>query len=153
VLPQEGSNDQDFATHPSINRIGLPNFGVETITIFPNICLQPLGGGYLWMTFWPMAPDRTLVEVRSHSLAAPEGLRQEFAAAFAAAAARDVLSEDFSLVEQQQRGFAMGARASQHFGENEPLLRYFTRAVDHYLFGTTPLPATLMAQENETNDG
>jgi len=153
VLPKEGSNERDFATHPSINRIGLPNFGVETITIFPNICLQPLGGGYLWMTFWPVAPDRTLVEVRSYSSSTPVGLRQEFATAFAAAAARDVLSEDFSLTEQQQRVFAMGARANQNFGENEPLLRYFTKAVDHYLHDDEPLPAMLMADQNESTDG
>lgn len=146
VLPRDGGGaERDFATHPSINRIGLPNFGVETITIFPNVCLQPLGGGYLWMTFWPLAPDRTLVEVRSHSLASPGNLRQEFATAYAATAARDVLSEDFALTEQQQRGFAMGAHRHQNFGENELLLRYFARAVDHYLHDDAPLTAALRA--------
>lgn len=44
VLPRAGENaGSDFARHPSINRIGIPNFGVEIITIFPDICLQPLG--------------------------------------------------------------------------------------------------------------
>lgn len=140
AAPDDGAckNEVDFATHPAINRIGLPNFGVETITIYPNICLQPLGGGYLWMTFWPMAPDRMRVEVRSHSLTAPTTLRGEFATAYAAAAARDVLSEDFALTAQQQRGLAMGARKHQNFGENEALLRFIARVTDHYLASDDP---------------
>jgi len=146
TLPRvDGSEERDFVSHPSINRIGLPNFGVETITIFPNICLQPLGGGYLWMTFWPIAPDRTLVEVRSHAVVAPKTLRQEFATAYASAVNRDVLSEDFALTEQQQRGFTMGAHRHQNFGENELLLRYLAKAVDHYLHDDAPLAAELKA--------
>jgi len=139
VLPRD-EDDQvpDFASHPAINRVGIPNFGVETITIFPNICLQPLGGGYLWMLFWPMGPDRTLVEVRNYSEFPPSSLREEFTIAYSAAAARDVLTEDFALTEQQQRGFAMGARADQHFGENEGLLRRLMAAVDHYLVADGP---------------
>lgn len=147
VLPRDDDPaERSFATHPSINRIGLPNFGVETITIFPNVCLQPLGGGYLWMTFWPIAPDRTRVEVRIHTDRAPRSLREEFAGAHGAAAARDVLSEDFALTELQQRGFEMRAKTHQNFGNNEPLLRYFKRAVDHYLYDTEPLPDFLAAK-------
>lgn len=147
TLPRDGNERSDFATHPSINRIGIPNFGVETITIFPNVCLQPLGGGYIWMEFWPLAPGRTLVEVRQHSARPPASLREEFAMAYAITNARDVLTEDFSLTELQQRGFEMGAKTHQTFGENEPLLRWFARAVDYYLYGGEPLPDTLMAAE------
>lgn len=147
VLPREVTDDErDFATHPAINRIGIPNFGVETITIFPNICLQPLGRGYLWMLFWPIGPDRTLVEVRNCSEAPPATLREEFAASYATANARDILTEDFSLVEQQQRGFAMRARPHQVFGENEALLRFFAKTVDHYLTSDEPLVAHVSAE-------
>jgi len=140
VLPRaEDDQERDFATHPAINRINIPNFGVETITIFPNICLQPLGGGYLWMLFWPLGPDRTLVEVRNHSAAPPSNLREAFATAYATSAARDVLTEDFALTEQQQRGFAMGARTHQNFGENEALLRGITGSVEHYLLSDEPI--------------
>jgi phenylpropionate dioxygenase-like ring-hydroxylating dioxygenase large terminal subunit len=134
VLPrQSDSAERDFAAHPSINRIGIPNFGVETITIFPNVCLQPLGGGYLWMEFWPLAPGRTRVEVRLHSRTPPASARQEFAAALGAVAARDVLCEDFGLSAMQHRGFAMGANRRQNFGENEALLRHFMQSVEGYL--------------------
>lgn len=147
-MPRQGDGaERDFATHPSINRIGLPNFGVETITIFPNVCLQPLGGGYIWMEFWPLAPDRTIVEIRQHSAQPPSSLREEFAAAYGTANARDVLTEDFALTELQQRGFAMGAKTHQNFGENEPLLRWLAYVVDHYLHGGAPLPDSLMAAE------
>ncbi|MDB5686689.1 MAG: hypothetical protein JWR77_1278, partial [Rhizorhabdus sp.] len=147
-MPRQGDAvERDFATHPSINRIGLPNFGVETITIFPNVCLQPLGGGYIWMEFWPLAPDRTIVEIRQHSARPPSSLREEFAAVYGTANARDVLTEDFALTELQQRGFAMGAKTHQNFGENEPLLRWLAHVVDHYLHGGEPLPDSLMAAE------
>ena len=148
VMPLRGDDpEREFATHPSINRIGIPNFGVETITIFPNTCLQPLGGGYLWMTFWPMAPDRTLAEIKNYSSAPPANLREEFAAAYAAAAARDVLSEDFAITAQQHRGFEMGARTHQQFGENEALLRYLAAAVEHYLHHDGPFTPDSAAQK------
>jgi phenylpropionate dioxygenase-like ring-hydroxylating dioxygenase large terminal subunit len=151
VMPRTGdTQERDFATHPSINRIGIPNFGVETITIFPNICLQPLGGGYLWLTFWPLAPDRTRVEVRLHAERAPASLREEFATASSASAARDVLTEDFALAALQQRGFAMQAKTHQNFGRNEALLRYFAKAVDHYLYGGEDLPEMLAAADATT---
>jgi phenylpropionate dioxygenase-like ring-hydroxylating dioxygenase large terminal subunit len=134
VLPSGGTDaKENFATHPAINRIKIPNFGVETITIFPNTCLQPLGGGYIWMSFWPLAADRTLVEVYMYSEHAPNSLREEFAAANASAATRDVLTEDFSICELQQRGFAMAANKFQYFGENEGLIRHFVETVNHYL--------------------
>ena len=146
VLPrQDADAGPDFGSHPAINRIGLPNFGVETITLFPNICLQPLNGGYLWMTFWPIAADRTRVEVRSHTARPPANLREEFAAAFAATAARDVLTEDFAMTAQQQRGLEMQARSHQQFGENEALLRHFAHCVDHYLHSDEPLGSRLTA--------
>jgi phenylpropionate dioxygenase-like ring-hydroxylating dioxygenase large terminal subunit len=142
VLPRaRDPAERDFATHPSINRVGIPNFGVETITVFPNVCLQPLGGGYLWMEFWPIDAGRTRVEVRLHSKTPPSSLRQEFAASFGAVAARDVLSEDFGLSAMQQRGFAMGANQRQNFGENEALLRHFMQTVEHYLGSGVPLPS------------
>jgi phenylpropionate dioxygenase-like ring-hydroxylating dioxygenase large terminal subunit len=137
VLPHASDPaEADFTTHPSINRVGIPNFGVETITIFPNVCLQPLGGGYLWMEFWPIAPGRTRVEIRLHSKAPPSSLRQQFAVLFSAAAARDVLSEDFALSAMQHRGFAMGANQRQNFGENEALIRHFMQTVEHYVAET-----------------
>lgn len=138
---EDEAAESGFASHPALNRVGIPNFGAETLTIFPNTCLQPMGGGYLWMTFWPLATDRTRVEVRLHSERSPASLREEFAAVYGFVSARDVLTEDFSLTEMQQRGFTMGAKTVQHFGDNEPLLRHFARAVDYYLYGGEPLPA------------
>lgn len=149
VMPSQSEPGSDFATHPSINRIKIPNFGVETITIFPNICLQPLGGGYLWMTFWPVAPEETRVEVRNYSSKAPATLREEFAAVYGAVAARDVLSEDFAITAQQHRGFEMGARKHQNFGENEGLLRFLAAAVDHYLTQDGPFVPPVGGREDQ----
>lgn len=96
------------------------------------------------MTFWPLAPGRTRVEVHAHTERAPMSLRGEYAATWGAVAARDVLSEDFSILELQQRGLEMGAKPHQSFGNHEPLLRHLARAVDHCLYGTEPLPAEVI---------
>ena len=99
------------------------------------------------MTFWPLEAGRTLAEIRNYSGAVPTNLREEFTAGWAAAAARDVLSEDFALTAQQQRGFEMGARTHQQFGENEGLLRFFAAAVDHYLHNDGPFEGERLPHE------
>src|SRR5690606_24073449 len=47
-----------LSSHPALNRVKVPNFGTETITIFPNISIQPLAHGYLLYQFWPISHDR-----------------------------------------------------------------------------------------------
>ena len=101
------------------------------------------------MTFWPVAPGETRVEVRNYSSKAPATLREEFAAVYGAVAARDVLSEDFAITAQQHRGFEMGARKHQNFGENEGLLRFLAAAVDHYLTQDGPFVPPVGGREDQ----
>jgi hypothetical protein len=62
-------------------------------------------------------------------------LREEFAAANTLAATRDVVSEDLAMSRLQQIGLKGGGKKYQNFGENEPLLRLFTRDYETYLAG------------------
>lgn len=124
-----------FYEHPGINRLKIPNFGTETITIFPNISIQPLANGYLLYQFWPISHRRMRTDVRVYGRAAPKTLREEFALANTLAATRDVVTEDMAMSRLQQIGFETGGKKMQNFGENEPLLRMFTRDYEAYLAG------------------
>ncbi len=123
----------DFLSFPSVNRIGMPNFGTETITLFPNVVLQPLANGYLWLQFWPVEVGRTRAEIRLCLAHEPRTLRERFAAANTLSAVRDVMSEDFSMAQLQQEGLETLGKDHQLFGENEPLLRYFIQVIEHYV--------------------
>src|SRR3546814_11428606 len=70
-----------FYEHPGINRLKIPNFGTETITIFPNISIQPLANGYPFYQFWPLSHDKMRTEVRIYGRHAPKNFREEFAMA------------------------------------------------------------------------
>jgi len=124
-----------FYEHPGINRLKIPNFGTETITIFPNISIQPLANGYLFYQFWPLSHNRMRTEVRIYGRHAPKNLREEFAMANTLAATRDVVVEDMAMSRLQQIGLQSGGKKVQNFGENEPLLRMFTRDYEAYLAG------------------
>jgi len=130
------ASGKGLTLHPGINVVGIPNFGTEVVTIFPNVILQPLANGYLLFIFWPTAADRMTVDVRIYSKAAPTNLREEFAAANMLAASRDVLTEDISMSQIQQRGLATRVKEKVYFGENEAHLRFFTKAVESFMSGT-----------------
>lgn len=121
-----------IAGHRNVNRIGLPNFQIEILTLFPNTLLQVLPSGWFWFQFWPTAVDRMLVTVRMYSGTVPSSFREEFAAAHAFAQGRDVLSEDMAMVRIQQTGLESGGKTHQQLGENELLLRFFARNIEMY---------------------
>jgi phenylpropionate dioxygenase-like ring-hydroxylating dioxygenase large terminal subunit len=127
-----------ITTHPGVNRIKVSNFGTETITIFPNISIQPLANGYLFYQFWPLSHNRMRTEVRIYGKHAPTNLREEFAMANTLAATRDVVVEDMAMSRLQQIGLQSGGKTHQFFGENEPLLRLFIRDYEAYLTGNEP---------------
>lgn len=116
-----------------VNRIGLPNFQIEAITLFPNSLLQIIPVGYLWMQFWPTAPGRTDVRIRLYGRSGPKTRREAFAAAHVRAQARDVISEDIAMVELQQIGLGSDPDGVQTFGDNEYLLRHFSDAVARFI--------------------
>ena len=138
-----------FYEHPGINRLKIENFGTETITIFPNISIQPLANGYLFYQFWPISHNRMRTEVRIYGRSEPKNLREEFAMAHTLAATRDVAAEDMAMSRLQQIGLQSGGKKVQNFGENEPLLRLFTRDYEAYLAGGGVHPEPEQAEAAE----
>lgn len=126
--------------HAGINAMKLENFGTENIILFPNVIFQPLANGYLWFRFWPLSENRMTAQVRLYATHEPRTLREKFAFANSLAATRDVLSEDMAMSRIQQQGIESGGKPNQVFGENEPLLRHFTRTIIEHL-GDAASPA------------
>lgn len=122
-----------IAGHPSVNRVKLPNFQIELLTLFPNTLLQILPSGWFWFQLWPTAPDSMEVTVRMYSARPPRSYRERFAAMQGFAQGRDVLTEDMAMVRLQQVGLQSGGKDRQHFGENEYLLRFFARTIQNYI--------------------
>lgn len=121
-----------IAGHRNVNRIGLPNFQIEIMTLFPNTLLQVLPSGWFWFQFWPTAPDHVITTVRMYSASPPRSFRDEFAGTHAFAQGRDVLSEDMAMVRRQQAGLASGGKTHMQLGENEHLLRFFADTLERY---------------------
>ncbi|NJO34873.1 MAG: hypothetical protein HC869_18910 [Rhodospirillales bacterium] len=134
-----------FYEHPGINRLNIPNFGTEAITIFPNISIQPLANGYLFYQFWPLSHDRMRTEVRIYGRNKPRNVREEFAMAHTLAATRDVVVEDMAMCRLQQIGLRSGGKTHQNFGQNEPLLRMFMRDYEAFLAGGGMTPRADLA--------
>lgn len=122
-----------IAGGPTVNRIDLPNFQIEAITLFPNSLIQIIPNGYLWMHFWPTAPGRTETSIRLYGRKTPQTHRELFAAAHVRAQARDIITEDIAMVELQQIGLESDPDGRQIFGDSEYLLRRFNTLVDDFI--------------------
>lgn len=138
--------------HPSINRINVANFGIETMSVFPNTSILPSTNGYLFLTFWPLSHNRMRADIRLYSRQRPTTRREEFASAHILASTRDIVTEDLAMSRIQQIGLESGGKKYQHFGENEPVLRLFMRAYEACLAGDGPADASpsaeVLANEN-----
>lgn len=124
---------QGIAGAPAINRINLPNFQIEAITLFPNSLIQIIPNSYLWMQYWPTAAGRTETSIRLYGRKAPQTHREIFAAAHIQAQARDVITEDIAMVELQQIGLTSDPEGQQIFGGSEYLLRRFNNLIARFI--------------------
>ena len=116
-----------------VNRVQIPNFGVEVTTLFPNSIIQILPNGFLWYLVWPISANQCKYEVRIYLKSAPTGFRDEFVEAFTVASSRDVLTEDVAMSSLQQKGYHTGGKKHQYIGKSERNLRFFNDSIADYL--------------------
>jgi phenylpropionate dioxygenase-like ring-hydroxylating dioxygenase large terminal subunit len=122
-----------FTDCPAVNRIGLPNFGDEVANIFPLSQFQILADRYMWFQFWPMGPEKTRFVARMYGARPPKSYREEFADAHLVASTRDIITEDLSMTELQQRGQRSVGDGKLYLGENEVMLRFIYKVIRSYL--------------------
>jgi len=128
----------------SLNPIGLPNFGLTTLSMFPATWLFVFEDRYFIQQFWPLGVDRTRLVMRFYFRSAPSSYFEEFAEANLFASGRDVVSEDVAMTSRQQRGLNGRGVSQLQLGENELLLRFTHEAIDAWLDDDGPGPPNLV---------
>ncbi len=130
------SNNNKLASimeHPGVNPSNVVNFSADNATVFPNLQIQFMVNGYLTHQFWPVAPDKMIMETRIYSATKPKTFREKFASAYIQSSARDVVTEDSSMSVLQQKGLTSGGNEYIYFGENELMLRKFADVLAEYI--------------------
>jgi len=78
--------------------------------------------GYLTHQFWPIGPNKMLMDTRIYAKEKPSNFREKFSSVYIQVSARDVVTEDSSMSILQQKGLLSGGIKNVFFGENEPLV-------------------------------
>ena len=105
---------------------------MDFFTLFPNmvILLYQLGSStsYLTYSFWPLAVDRTLWEIRVH-FREPMTLRERLRQEYFKCTYRDTLQEDTAMHESLHAGLASRAKSHVILQDNELAIRHFHRVL------------------------
>jgi len=108
---------------PQVNYKHVSPWAFDVVELFPNFVVLPGNRWCVEMWFWPLAHDRTMVEV-SMCLAAPRNLAERVGQEFPTTLAREVMCEDMSLLEAQQASLETGALEHFHLNQEEILLAH-----------------------------
>jgi phenylpropionate dioxygenase-like ring-hydroxylating dioxygenase large terminal subunit len=101
-------------------------------SIFPNCVMYTNERTYLTHTFWPLAEDRTLWEVKYYYPKA-QTLAERFAQEYHKVILRDINLEDGSTLERTQTMLASGAKQYLVLQDQELLIRHHHKVADTFL--------------------
>jgi phenylpropionate dioxygenase-like ring-hydroxylating dioxygenase large terminal subunit len=135
-----------------VNPLGLPQFGLRVLNIFPITQVQIFSDSYNVLQYWPVSTGKTRVVIRRYARWAPRSYFEAFVEAYGRACGRDVLAEDIPMTEQQQIALQGGGLPRLHFGEHEPILRFFHRMVEDHLNDRVTFAAGERAASFQTDD-
>jgi phenylpropionate dioxygenase-like ring-hydroxylating dioxygenase large terminal subunit len=127
VIRQSGS-----VTPKGVNPTRDPKWSIDGNAIFPNCLLYVAERTYLTHTFWPLAEDRTLWEVRFYYPQA-RTLAERFSQEYAKVILRDINMEDGSTMERTQAMLGSGAKKEIVLQDQELLIRQHHKVTDTYL--------------------
>ena len=117
----EGLSDAAFPA--GMNPTRDENWASDCNVIFPNTMIFTSKQGFIWHSFWPIAPGRTRYEVRVH-LAPARTYGQIFANQMFLSFYRDTFAEDGINIANVQKGIDSGAMDAFNFQDNEVMLRH-----------------------------
>jgi len=101
--------------------------------VFPNTNIQVFSNHILHYQFWPLAVNRTRVEIHSYDPPATTNA-QRVTCEFHLCFLRDVFLEDFSTLERTQQGLESGAKKELGpLHEKEVLIRHSHKVLNEYL--------------------
>jgi phenylpropionate dioxygenase-like ring-hydroxylating dioxygenase large terminal subunit len=119
-------------TPKGVNPTRDPSWSIDGNAIFPNCLLYVAERTYLTHTFWPLAEDRTLWEVRFYYPKA-KTLAERFSQEYAKVILRDINMEDGSTLERTQTMLASGAKKEIVLQDQELLIRQHHKVTETYL--------------------
>lgn len=116
---------------PGVNPARSPNWYHDVDVIFPNINMGPRKGTYRVFLFWPLAVDRTLIEM-THYFPPAENAAQRFNREYSRCLHRDAIMQDLGTLEQTQSVLASGAKSHFVLSNQEVCVRHFHKVVQDY---------------------
>lgn len=111
---------------PNVNYQRVDKWAFDAVDLFPNFVFLTGRKWCVEMWFWPLAHDRTTVEI-SMCLEAPRNLAERVGQDLPTTLAREVMCEDMSLLEQQQTSLDTGALSHFHLNREEIVLAHHYR--------------------------
>jgi len=114
---------QDLANHPAANPTKRPNWGADVSWIFPNFNIDYGPGGFWTHEFWPTSVNSTRWILRVH---VPEAtsVRERIMQEHLACRFAEVMLEDVTNTQAQQRAMESGAKTHMHLQDGEMLIRH-----------------------------
>jgi phenylpropionate dioxygenase-like ring-hydroxylating dioxygenase large terminal subunit len=129
VGADQSASPTGFPGHPGINPTGSPDWMSDQFMMFPNWSIHTARSGWWTTAYWPLSRTRSLWR-STWFYRPPESLRERFGLHQSAASNRDVVSEDNSCFQRQQKAMESGARRFIQFGEQEMLLRHMAAVIE-----------------------
>jgi phenylpropionate dioxygenase-like ring-hydroxylating dioxygenase large terminal subunit len=118
---------QDYAgLPPQVNYQRVSPWAFDAVELFPNFVFLPGNRWCVELWFWPLAYNRTMVEM-TLCLEAPRNLAERVGQEMPVTLAREVMCEDMSLLEAQQASLETGALSHFHLNQEEILLAHHYR--------------------------
>jgi phenylpropionate dioxygenase-like ring-hydroxylating dioxygenase large terminal subunit len=122
----------------AVNPLGIPNFFLRVLTVFPLTQLYVFDDSYNVQQVWPMGVGKVRFVSRFYFRSPPASYLERFGEAHLTASGRDVLSEDVAMTSSQFRSLRSGGVKRFYFGENELLLRHTHEMIQAYLDDRAP---------------
>jgi phenylpropionate dioxygenase-like ring-hydroxylating dioxygenase large terminal subunit len=116
----------------NVNPTRDPRWSIDGNAIFPNCLLYVAERTYLTHTFWPLAENRCIWEVRFFYPKA-KTLARRFSQEYAKVILRDINMEDGSTVERIQAMLESGVRKEIFLQDQELLIRHHHQVTEAYL--------------------
>ncbi len=126
IVKRDGEMD---ALPPGVNPTRSPFWAFDANMIFPNFDVFVFDGTYLTHHFWPLAPDRTLWEVKTYFPDAGNAA-QRFSQEYSKVLLREALLEDASTLEATQSMLASGAKKAFVLQDQELLVRHGHKVIE-----------------------
>lgn len=128
ILQGTGADDLPSAS-PGVNPDRSSKWGFDINVIFPNFILDLANGSYWTQTFWPIAVDRTLWEVKLY-MEPPRNPGESIGQEFSKVLMRDAFREDLSQFENLQANMNSGALTHTPLSDQEILVRHAYKVVN-----------------------